>query len=102
MRQLPLTVEHVDRHDDDAEARGGEEEVEILKAVGEIQREPIAARQPADRERRRHPVRALVEIGERVLLARPLQRHLVRPVAEGGCEQAGQRHVGECSVRIRT
>ena len=75
--QLALAVEHVDGHDDDAEARGGEEEVEVFEAVGEVQREPIAARQPARRERRRHPVRALVEVGKRVLLARPLQRDLV-------------------------
>jgi hypothetical protein len=36
--QLALAVEHVDGHDDDAEARGGEEEVECSEAVREITR----------------------------------------------------------------
>ena len=43
---LALAVEHVDRHEDDAEARGGEEEVDVLEAVRNLKREPIACARP--------------------------------------------------------
>ena len=90
MTGLALAVEHVDRHEDDAEARGGEKEIDVLEAVRNLKREPIALREAARRERGGHAVRARVEIGEGIFLAGPLERDGVRAIAKRRREELGQ------------
>ena len=58
---LPVTVEDVDRHEDDAELHAGEVEVDRLDAVREVDAEPVAGGQSARRQYLGHAVAARVE-----------------------------------------
>ena len=62
---LALAIQHVDRHEDDAESNAREKEVEKVDTVREVDAQPVAAREPARRERVRHAVGARVDLAER-------------------------------------
>jgi hypothetical protein len=49
MSCVAFAIQDVDRDDDDAEARGGEEEIDVLDAVRQEDRQPVAGRHPAGR-----------------------------------------------------
>jgi hypothetical protein len=98
---LALAIQHVDRHEDDAEARGGEEKVDVLEAVRNLKREPIARREAARRERGSHAVRPRVEIGERIFLAGPLERDGLRAIVKGAREKLGQGHLASVAQAFR-
>ena len=66
---LALTIQDVDRDDDDAELQAREPEIDDLDPVGEQQRESVARLEPSRDERVRDGVAAAVEIAERVPIA---------------------------------
>ncbi len=71
---LAVAIQDVDRDDDHAKPRAGQEQIDVLDAVGQIDRQPIARAETSGRELVRHPGGAPVEVCEGVLLARPLER----------------------------
>ena len=84
-------AEHeVDRHEDDAELRGGERQDGVLPGVVRQQREPVALGQAAVGQRVRGPVHRGVELGVGDRAGRRPRRRAC-PGTGGRCGAAGRR-----------
>src|SRR5206468_8319164 len=70
---LPLAIEDVDRHEDHAELHAGEEKVDELDAVGEMDAEAVALRVAALLQRVRDAIAPRLELAERIRMPLPLQ-----------------------------
>jgi len=94
---LALAVQHVHGHEDHAQAHAREEQVEEVDAVREVDAEPIAADDPACRQRMGHAVRARVDVAERQRVrdtvgAVVLERDGVAPADEREIEEIAELH----------
>ena len=62
--QLAVLVEGVDRNEDHTELEAGQEQVEELQPVGELDGEPVPGAEPPGREDVRHSARAGLDLAE--------------------------------------
>ena len=97
MPDLPLTVEDVDRHHDDADLRAGEPQVDDLDSVREVGGEPVTGPEPAGTQQVRQAVAPRIELAERERSAGPvgalaLEGGRVAPADERTIEEVGERH----------
>ncbi len=95
---LAVAIQDVDRDDNHAKPRARQKQVDVLEAVGQVDRQPIAGGETTGGQFVRHPRGTPVEVRERVLLTRPFERDGVRTVAEGCGEQGreGRHEVPKC------
>ena len=73
VRDLTLLIQHVHRHDDDAELEARQEHVDELDAIVEIEAEAIARPQAAPAQDVRQPIAASIEIAEGEFTPGPLE-----------------------------
>ena len=79
---LALAIEDVDRHEDHAELHAGQEDVDQLDAVRQIDAQPVALGESARAQRVRHAIAAPLDLAEGERLPSPLQRDVVAAVHE--------------------
>src|SRR5687768_4314076 len=94
---LSLPIEHVDRHDDHAGADAGEEDLDELHAVREVDTESFAPSDTARRESTRHAIGASVQLAEREGLEAAvgsvvLERDDTGPAEQGKIEEIAKLH----------
>ena len=94
-----LSVQNVDRNEDEADLRAGDEEIDVLRPVWQIHREPVACRQTASQELSRQPIASGVDLAKRHGLARPFERRPIAAAFERERKEAWQRHV-QCSRAV--
>ncbi len=103
MGDFAFAVEHVDRHEDRAQAKARQEQVDELEAVGQVRGHAIARTDALLGEHLRHPPRPLVDLAERQRAvpapARPVEGGRFRSSHEGQIEQVAQEHAGILAAR---
>lgn len=62
---LAFPIQHVDRHENDAQAQARQEDVEELHSIGQLKHQAIAGLETARSQCRSHPVCPYVKIPER-------------------------------------
>src|ERR1051326_2544898 len=92
VRDLALAIEDVDRDEDDAELDAGEEEIDQLDTIREVDAEAIAFRVSARSHRVRDAIAARFDVAERVGRSLPLQRGLVAARDQGEVEEVEEVH----------
>ena len=87
MLDLAAAIENVDRHEDHAELHAGDEDVDHLDAIREIDAKAVAFLKSAIAQCIRHAVAARVDFSKREFAAVPLQTDLVAPANEREVEK---------------
>src|SRR5438477_7141868 len=84
---LAAAIENVDRHEDHAELHAGDEDVDQLDAIREIDAKAVAFLKSAIAQCIRHAVAARLDLAECELASIPLQTDLVAPAKEREVEK---------------
>src|SRR4029453_941174 len=101
VRDLALAIQHVDRHEDDAQSDAREKEGEEIAAVREMDAQTVTAREPMGCERVRQPVGSRVDFAERDR-AEAIGRVVLEPDALAAAdkrqiEEISKLHGPDCS-----
>ncbi len=88
---LALAVEDVDRDEDRAQPQAGQEEIEELEAVGELDGEAVAGVEAAPGQNAGQPARPRLDLAERQRLDRPPRRARARAPAPPPAPRASSR-----------
>ena len=86
-----IAVKNVNGDEDDAEAGGGEVEVDELEAVGEEDAEAVSAGEAAVGEKMSHAPSTVIDLAEGIEPV-PFKRWFEAAANEGEVEQVGQGH----------
>ena len=87
MLDFAAAIKNVDRHEDHAELHAGEEDVDQLDAIREINAKAVAFLKSAIVQCIRHAVATRVDFSKREFAAVPLQADLVAPANEREIEK---------------
>jgi len=79
VRDLSLPVEDVDGHEDDAEFHAGQEDIDHLDGVRQVDAQPVPGLQAPLAEQRGHVVATAVDLGEGVRAPAEFQGHGIAP-----------------------
>lgn len=102
VRDLPLPIQHVHRHEDHPGLHARQIQIDQLDRVRELRRQPVAAREAARQQRMRNAVAACLQLAERVRAPLPLQRRLLRARHEREIEELQQIHASAFAMSFRS